>query len=96
MSRFRLASISPNPFRAATEITYAVPSGEGQAAVRIAIYDCRGRHVRTLIDAEKAGGMHHAVWDGRDHMGHEMASGIYYCRATSGGISISRQIVLLR
>jgi len=95
-SSFTLASISPNPFRGATQITYAVPSGEGPAPVRISIYDCRGRHVRTLVDSDRAGGMHHAVWDGRDHKGREMATGIYYCEATSGSMRISRQIVLLR
>jgi hypothetical protein len=96
VSSFRLSSIGPNPFRAVTEITYAIPSGEGPAAVRISIYDCRGRHVRTLVDTERAGGIHHAAWDGRDHNGREMASGIYYCEAVSGGMRISRQIVLLR
>ena len=96
VSGFALASISPNPFRGATDITYAVPSGEGLAPVKIGIYDCRGRHVRTLVDTKKAGGTHHAFWDGRDQRGREMASGIYYCEAVSGGTRISRQIVLLR
>jgi hypothetical protein len=93
---FRLASVSPNPFRVMTDIVYAVPSTNGLSSVGVSIYDCRGRHVRTLTDAEMPAGIHHTAWDGKDHRGNAMSSGIYYCEATCGGVSISKQIVLLK
>lgn len=83
----------PNPFNPATTISYYLPF---RSHVRLQIYDIAGRHVATLIDEEQERGKHFAVWQGLDDDGGEAASGIYFCRLTSGRESSSRKIVLLR
>ena len=41
-------------------------------------------------------GAHELVWDGRDDAGHDVGSGVYLVRLSSGEQSFSRKIVLLR
>ena len=60
------------------------------------IYDIAGRLVKTLVDADRAGGVYEAVWTGRDANGVGVASGIYFCRAEIGSMTEVRKVVLLR
>jgi len=84
----------PNPFNPRTTIGFElrVP-GE----VHLAIYDPRGRLVRTLVDGERlAAGSHTAAWDGRDGKGRAVASGVYCYRLQFAGNADTRPMVLLR
>ncbi|KPJ51983.1 hypothetical protein AMJ39_08875 [candidate division TA06 bacterium DG_24] len=83
----------PNPFGAATTITYALPDAQ---PVTLAIYDIRGARVRNLISGTVSAGLHQVVWDGRDGRGHTVASGIYFCSLEAGGLRETRRMVLLR
>ncbi|MBD3348581.1 MAG: T9SS type A sorting domain-containing protein, partial [Candidatus Eisenbacteria bacterium] len=84
----------PNPFNPSTTIRYRVPDDGGQ--VRLAVYDLRGRLVKTLVAEEKRGGEHLAVWYGRDDQGREMASGVYFYRLDVGDESVERKMVMLK
>jgi hypothetical protein len=88
-----LAQNHPNPFRSTTTVVYAIPN---PALVTITIYDIRGALVRTLVSGSVSPGQHHAVWDGRDVRGHEVASGIYFYRLAAGEFTETRRMVLLR
>jgi hypothetical protein len=92
----RLDSVAPNPFSGVTRIAYALPSGSPASAVTINVYDCTGRHVRTLVDCEESAGLHRATWNGEDESGTQVASGIYYCELEWNGRRISRPITLLK
>ena len=72
----RLLAPMPNPFRAGTEVRFAVPVGD-DATVRV--FDAAGALVRTL-----RGGPHAVHWDGRDKAGLDVASGVYFVQLTSG------------
>ncbi len=92
-----VASVSfmrPNPFTEQSAIAYSVPAQGARVALRI--YDINGRLVRTLVDAVSAGGVHEAVWDGRDSNGTPVASGIYFCRAEVDSVTEVRKVVLIR
>jgi hypothetical protein len=52
--------------------------------------------VRTLVDERLDGGAYREVWDGRDGRGHEVASGVYFCRLTVGTRTLTRKMVLAR
>jgi flagellar hook assembly protein FlgD len=84
----------PNPFTQQSAIAYAVPARGARVSLRI--YDINGRLVRTLIEGRSAGGMHEAVWDGRDESGTPVASGIYFCRAEVDTLTEVRKVVLIR
>jgi hypothetical protein len=84
----------PNPFNPSTTIRYTVPSPG--APVRLVIYDLTGQRVRTLVNEEKDGGTHLAVWRGRDDAGGDVASGVYFYRMDIGGYRAERKMVLLK
>jgi len=55
-----------------------------------------GAQVRTLVDATQPAGRYSITWDGRDESGAPVASGIYFCRLTSGTFSATQKMVLLK
>ncbi|MBZ0267849.1 proprotein convertase P-domain-containing protein, partial [bacterium] len=93
-ARFGLRDSRPNPFRDRTELHYAI---DRPGPVTLRIYDIAGRLVTTLLDRRLPAGSGVAVWDGRDHDRHEVASGIYFLRlATSDGYADTKRIHLIR
>ena len=92
-SVFRLEQNHPNPFNPQTTINFAVPA---DGAVRLQVFDSRGRLVRTLVDAEMTTGRHAVVWDGRDDGAQQVASGVYFYRFEGAGAAGMRKMVLLK
>ena len=64
--------------------------------VRLAIYDVRGRLVRTLVNGEMPAGSHRTVWNGRNDRGRQVSSGVYFCRMTAGEFRQSQKIMVVR
>jgi len=91
---FALHGASPNPFGTRSTILFDVP-GEG-ASVTLAVFDARGRRVRTLVDGFKTGGAQRAVWNGRDDAGRPLASGVYFYRLTGPGFTSARKVVFVK
>lgn len=89
-----LSFARPNPSGLGTTIAYAVPAGGDRVLLRV--FDVSGRLVRVLVDADREGGAHAVRWDGRSEAEHEVASGVYFCRAEIGAWSSTRKIVLVR
>ena len=67
----------PNPFASRTTVAFTTAGAE---LVRLAVFDVRGRHVRTLFDAQAPAGETRLAWDGRDERGATVSSGIYFIR----------------
>jgi len=87
----RLHAASPNPFHGATRIRFDLPEA---SAVRLRVFDLRGRMVRDLADTAYPAGTHTVTWDGRDAIGERAASGVYFCRLEAGGrVRIVRMVV---
>jgi len=86
----------PNPFNPTTVIPYTLPGGAATKRVRLLVMDVSGKLVRTLVDEPQAGGMHEAVWDGRDDRGGPVSSGIYFCVLDADGKRHTRKLVLLK
>ena len=93
---FYLGSAIPNPFNPITEITYGIPAGATPARVVLSVYDATGREVTTLVDVDQGPGEYRVVWDGRDHKGAEVASGVYFYRLVWNGRSETKRMVLLK
>ena len=93
-ARLTLYQNRPNPFNPSTTISFSLP---GECAVRLEVYDVRGRLVARLIDGERrSAGLNNVEWNGRDASGRSSASGVYIYRLTAGKETISRKMVLLR
>ncbi len=93
---FFLGRAIPNPFNPVTEISYGIPVGAEPSRVVMNVYDPTGRKVTTLVDADQGPGIYRTVWDGRDHKGAEVASGVYFYRLVWQGKAETRRIVLLK
>ncbi|MFW9769953.1 MAG: T9SS type A sorting domain-containing protein, partial [Candidatus Thorarchaeota archaeon] len=92
-TEFDLSQNYPNPFNPATNIQFAVPR---EAHVTLVIYNVLGQRVTTLVDEIKSTGFHSVEWDGRDHAGKPVASGIYLYRIKTDKFIQSRRMVLLK
>lgn len=89
----RLEQNYPNPFNGTTTIRYSL---ESKSAVDIRIYDTAGRLIRILEQKTREPGRYETVWRGVDDEGRAVASGVYFCRITTGLFSQTRKIVYLR
>jgi hypothetical protein len=93
-ARSRLYASSPNPFESTTSIRYDLARED---RVRLAVYDVRGKTVRTLIDVgAQPAGWHAVEWDGRDDKGNAVAPGVYFYRLETARYSATQRMTLLR
>jgi subtilisin-like proprotein convertase family protein len=91
--RTALAGNYPNPFNPRTKISFALARNE---QVDLAIYDMRGRLVRTLVSEPLAAGQHEVVWNGTDEGGRQVSSGLYVYRLRAGVTVESRKMMLMK
>ncbi len=78
----------PNPFNARTVFTWESPTAQ---PTELALYDLRGRLVRTLVDQRLEAGRHKRTFDASD-----LPSGIYFFRLQLGEEVFAGKTVLLR
>ena len=90
---FSLAQNYPNPFNPTTTIEYALPS---DAQVEICIYNILGRKVKVLVDERQLAGYKKVTWDGKNEKGHDVASGVYFCKIKAGDFTQVKKMVLLK
>ena len=94
----RLLQNFPNPFNPETWIPYQL---ETSAEVTLQIYDTAGSIVRTLELGFKAQGFYMtrttaAYWDGRNNMGEQVASGVYFYSLQTPDFSATRKMLILK
>jgi predicted CXXCH cytochrome family protein len=90
---FSLGQNYPNPFNPATSIRVSVPVKQ---AVRVEIFDLIGQSVRVLVNGDLGPGQYHVRWDGKDHHGTSVPSGIYLYVMQSRSFESTKKMVLLR
>ena len=88
----------PNPFNPETWIPYQL---ETAADVTLQIYDTSGDLVRTLDLGFKGQGFYMtrsraAYWDGRNSLGEQVASGIYFYSLHTPNFSATRKMLILK
>jgi len=88
-----LAPSRPNPVVRGTELAFEL---ENPAQTSLRIYDLSGKLVRTLVTGTLAAGSHTARWDTRDESGKPVASGVYFYRLESSGLTTTKQLVVTR
>jgi len=86
-------SLSPNPFNPSARIAFELPRA---ADVTLEVYSASGALVRRLASGSYPVGRHDVTWQGRDDAGHEVASGIYFCRLTADGATVTKKLVLVK
>ena len=88
----------PNPFNPETWIPYQLSS---DADVTVTIYDTKSMLVRQLnLGYQQAGyytdRVRAAYWDGRNHLGESVGSGIYFYQLRAGDYTTMRKMVILK
>jgi hypothetical protein len=88
-----LANAAPNPSVNEVVLRFALPR-EGR--VDLAVLDAQGRRVRTLVREYRVAGPQTVVWDGRDHTGRPLGSGVYVVRLAAHGGIVTRKLLRIR
>ena len=88
----------PNPFNPETWIPYQLAHA---AEVTLTIYDTQGVLVRQLDLGYQQPGYYTnrtraAYWDGRNHLGEAVGSGVYFYQLQAGDYSTLRKMVILK
>ena len=88
----------PNPFNPETWIPYQLAS---DVDVTVTIYDTKSALVRQLDLGYQQAGYYTdraraAYWDGRNHLGESVGSGIYFYQLHTGDYSTMRKMVILK
>jgi hypothetical protein len=86
-----LRAVKPNPFRGATDVSFALARA---GKVECAVHDVLGRRVRALARGEwRAAGLQSLHWDGHRDDGREAGAGVYFVRLGTADGSWSRVVV---
>ncbi|MFN0157421.1 MAG: carboxypeptidase regulatory-like domain-containing protein [Bacteroidota bacterium] len=95
--RFELAQNYPNPFNPSTTISFNLPANSN---VTLSVYNLIGQEITTLMNDKMNAGSYDVVWNGKDHSGRSVASGIYFYRlkatSESGNFNEMRKMVLVK
>ncbi len=90
---FVLAQNHPNPFNASTRIEFSLPE---PGLINLDVYDILGRYVTTLLEGFVPAGIQQTTWDGTDHRGDDVGSGVYFYRLTTDDHSELKKMLLLK
>ncbi|MDZ7338705.1 MAG: T9SS type A sorting domain-containing protein [candidate division KSB1 bacterium] len=90
---FRLWQNYPNPFNQGTKIRFVVGK---PGVVNLSVWNAAGREVAKLRGGWHAAGDYTVSWDGRDHQGRMVSSGVYFARLTAGQEVATIKMLLLR
>ena len=93
-----LLSNYPNPFNPETWIPYRLAE---DAFVTLTIYDRSGQVIRTLDVGHQIAAVYKSrakaiYWDGRNGLGEQVASGVYFYHLSAGDYSATRKMVILK
>ncbi len=88
----RLLGAHPNPFNPETKITFSLAESQ---RVSVSVVDMMGRRVADLANDVFGAGQHSVHWNGRNHDGNSVASGVYLVQMASETGGLERQKVVL-
>ena len=88
IKEFTLYQNIPNPFNPATTLSFDLPTA---GDVLLTVYDIQGREVSRLADGETSAGLHEIKFDAGG-----LSSGIYFAKLTSGNISKTQKLLLIK
>ncbi|MFH2049081.1 MAG: FlgD immunoglobulin-like domain containing protein, partial [bacterium] len=90
---FKVHNNYPNPFNAITTLGYDL---ERESDIRINIYDLIGREVYTENRLKQSAGKYSFTWNGTDHSGRILHSGVYFLVLNRSGNHLVQKVTLLK
>ncbi len=92
-SSFSLDQNYPNPFNPSTDITFSLHQ---LSDVRLVVYNVMGQPVSELVKGALPAGAYKVRWDGTNSAGHRVASGVYLYTLSTGSVTASRMMTLIK
>ena len=86
-------TVYPNPANPATTFSFSLTQ---PIHISIDIYNVLGQKVVNVVDKDLEVGTHNIRWDGKNEIGSDVASGIYFGRLNYKDISMSKKLVIVR
>jgi hypothetical protein len=90
---FRLYANYPNPFNPETVISFSLEQG---SETTLSVYNLKGQKVRVLVSEYRFPGEYSVVWNGKDSLNRETASGIYFYRLTTDFGQDTKKMLLIK
>ena len=90
---FTLHSNYPNPFNPSTVISYDLSR---ETAVKLNVYDMKGRRINALVNQVQNAGRHHVRWNAKDARGNGISAGVYLYRLEAGGKVFTEKMIFMK
>ena len=91
--KFSLYQNYPNPFNPVTTIQYGLPQ---PANIRLSIFNILGQEVVELVNGWQDMGFHQVRWQGMNHQGVPVSTGVYFSILTNGHQVEIRKMLLVK
>jgi len=90
---FALSQNFPNPFNPTTSISYALPENSD---ISISVYSLTGQKIIELVDGRVNAGMYTVTWNGVNHAGISVSSGVYIYMLQSDSFTDVKKMILIK
>ena len=90
---FELSNNYLNPFNSTATIHYKIPDN---CMVNLTIYDTTGRVIKILRNEYQTAGNYVIQWQGDDHSGRPVSSGVYYYQLKTNDTIQTKKMMLLK
>jgi len=87
----------PNPFNPSTTISFTITEITEDTELRI--FNLKGeliKEIPVILSLSKDNGQYYIIWDGTDHKGEQVSSGIFFCNLKTDLKNESRKMILLK
>jgi len=92
-SSYKLHQNYPNPFNPTTTITFDLPKS---SYVSIKVYNIQGQVITTLVNKDYPAGQYEIEWDGKNHAGHPVSSGLYLYKIEADDFKSVNKMMLMK
>jgi hypothetical protein len=91
-STFALNPAYPNPFNPNTNLSFTLPNA---GSYSMKIYNVAGQMVRSYERVGTAG-LNVITWDGKDNLGSDVSSGVYFFKLSAGSFTATNKMVMMK
>ncbi|MCK5521100.1 MAG: T9SS type A sorting domain-containing protein, partial [Candidatus Marinimicrobia bacterium] len=90
---FELKQNYPNPFNPSTTLEFSLIETDH---ITLEIYNMLGQKIKTIVSAQHFPGNYSYIWNGLNHSGVQVASGLYFYRIRGNNVQDIKKMVLTR
>ncbi|SYZ71915.1 exported hypothetical protein [Candidatus Zixiibacteriota bacterium] len=90
---YSLYPCRPNPFNMQTTIAFDLPK---PSLVILEIRNILGEKVTTIVNGFLEAGRHEVIWDGKNQLGKDAATGVYFYSIRAANFSSTKKMLLLK